>query len=59
MRQWFAERKLLVVLTAVAVLMVSLTVLFTLGFCMAFAFAERSGGKNPVDGGPVLNLQPR
>ncbi len=30
MRQWFAERKLLVVLTAVAVLMVSLTVLFTL-----------------------------
>jgi len=53
------SEKLLVVLTAVAVLMVSLTVLFTLGFCMAFAFAERSGGKNPVDGGPVLNLQPR
>lgn len=30
MKQWIAERKLLVVLTAVAVLMVSLTVLFTL-----------------------------
>lgn len=30
MRQWFAERKLMVVLTAVAVLLVSLTVLFTL-----------------------------